>query len=171
MAEHILLLFQYPMKYLKMRGFHFLHCHFLCRMPPIEEFLFHSRPHALASCVVMAASPGAVHTLKNAVFCNCPAIGSLVYCVPRSEWITAPLSAGQAWTALSGVRSHNAAFMLVSIASPRTAASKQSNMADTYSFPSFALISVISVTHFLTALWMKNPVSADRRIFASHDRL
>ena len=72
----------------------------------------------------------------------------LVYCVLRSEWITAPLSAGQARTALSGVRSHNAAFMLVSIASPGTAASKQSDMADTYSFSSFALISVISVTHF-----------------------
>ena len=55
---------------------YFLHCHFLCMMPPIEEFLFHPRPHAPASCVVMAASPGAVHTLKNAVFCNRPATGS-----------------------------------------------------------------------------------------------
>ena len=59
----------------KDEGLHFLHCHFLCMMPPIEEFLFHPRPHAFASCVVMAASPGAVHTLKNTVFCNRPAIG------------------------------------------------------------------------------------------------
>ena len=58
----------------KDEGFHFLHCHFLCIMPPIEEFLFHPCPHALAPCVVMAASSGAVHTLTNTVFCNRPAI-------------------------------------------------------------------------------------------------
>ena len=42
--------------------------------------------------------------------------------------------------------------MFVSIASPRTVRSKQSNMAETYSFPSFVLISVMSVMHFSNGL-------------------
>ena len=59
----------------KDKCFHFLHSHFPCIMPPIKEFLFHPCPHALAACVVMAASPSSVHALKIAVFCNRPAIG------------------------------------------------------------------------------------------------
>ncbi len=43
----------------------------------------------------------------------------------------APLSVGQDRTALVSVRSHSRAFMFGTIAMPGTAASKQSNMADT----------------------------------------
>ena len=43
---------------------------------------------------------------------------------------------------------HRSAFIVVPIARPRTPRSKQSKIADTYSFPSDAGISVISVIHF-----------------------
>lgn len=72
----------------------------------------------------------------------------LVYWLPRSECRMAPLQSGYARQALSSVCTHNVAFIFVDIASPSTAESKQSNIADTYNFPSRALISVISVTHF-----------------------
>ena len=125
-------------------GFQFLRCHSFCVVPSIEELLLHTCPHAFAPCIVMAASAGAVHALENAMLCSRPSVSLTgVLCSPVRV-----VDAGYEWTALSSVRSHKDAFMFVSIASPRTAASKQSNMADTYNFPSFALISVMSVTHY-----------------------
>ena len=56
-------------------GFYFIHGHFLCIMPSIEELLFHSCPHAFTPRIVMTTSPSAVHTLKNTVFCDTPAVG------------------------------------------------------------------------------------------------
>ena len=60
--------------------------------------------------------------------------------------IPAPLRAHQKlWLRFSA---HSPARILSSIANPRTLRSKQSKIAKTYNFLSFALISVISVTHF-----------------------
>src|SRR5699024_5654512 len=72
----------------------------------------------------------------------------LVYCVPRSLWMIAPSNAGYEVRAFSSVWIHRSAFMFVPIDRPRTLRSKQSNIADTYSFPLRAGISVISVIHF-----------------------
>ena len=44
--------------------------HLLGVMAAIEEFLLHPGPHALASGVVMAPSPGGVHTLLDTVLLN-----------------------------------------------------------------------------------------------------
>lgn len=44
-------------------------------MPPIDEFLFHTCPHAFTPGIVMAASTGTVHALEDAVFCNALTIG------------------------------------------------------------------------------------------------
>ena len=49
------------------KGFQFPYVHFLSMITSVEEFLFHPRPHALASCIVMASSPRTVHALKNSV--------------------------------------------------------------------------------------------------------
>ena len=57
-------------------GFQFLYVHFLSMVTPIEEFLFHPRPHALAAGIVMASSSRAVHALKNSVFLNTFTTGS-----------------------------------------------------------------------------------------------
>ncbi len=39
-------------------------------MATIEKFFFHPRPHALTAGIVVAASPGTVHALADAVFSN-----------------------------------------------------------------------------------------------------
>ena len=62
----------------------------------------------------------------------------------------APRILGYALAAFSSVSLHKEAFIFVSIAKPITLESKQSKMAETYSFPSQPLISVISVTHFVS---------------------
>ena len=51
--------------------------------------------------------------------------------------------------ALSNVSTHKVACIFAPIDNPKTAESKQSKIAETYNLPSQALISVISVTHFL----------------------
>ena len=51
--------------------------------------------------------------------------------------------------ALSNVSTHKVACIFAPIDNPKTAESNQSKIAETYNLPSLALISVISVTHFL----------------------
>lgn len=58
----------------------------------------------------------------------------------------APLKPGWDLQALVRVCFTSSAFIFVSMARPRTATSKQSKIAETYSLPSLAFISVISVT-------------------------
>ena len=51
--------------------------------------------------------------------------------------------------ALSNVSTHKVACIFAPIDNPKTAESKQSKIAETYNLPSLALISGISITHFL----------------------
>ena len=83
----------------------------------------------------------------------------------------ASLGSGYEWTALLSVCSHKDSFMFISIANPRTAASKQLNITNTYSFPSSSLISVMSATHFFMVLQLWNPALADCRICAPRGQL
>lgn len=89
----------------------------------------------------------------------------LVYWLPLSLWMTAPRMSGWALMAFSSVCTHSGAFMFVSIASPTTLASKQSKIAETYSFPLLAFISVISVTHLDNVFLPGNPVLVDPLVF------
>ena len=56
--------------------FPFFHNHSFCIMLLREELFLHLGPHALASRIIIAAFPGAVHTLENTVFFDASAVGS-----------------------------------------------------------------------------------------------
>ena len=110
-------------------------------------------PHALTTCIIMASAAITVHALDgwDTNFLNFLSIelaGILCAPVSLSEWQMQPFMPGYNVYALFGVAAHSVAFMFVSIAKPKTLASKQSKMADTYSLPSLPLISVMSVMHF-----------------------
>ncbi len=48
-------------------GFQFIRAHLLCIVAVIEQFRFHSGPHALAAGVIMASATCTVHTLSYAI--------------------------------------------------------------------------------------------------------
>ena len=45
--------------------FQLLHGIFLRIDPAVEQFAFHASPHGFSPCIVMAASAGAVHALRE----------------------------------------------------------------------------------------------------------
>ncbi len=75
MAEHILLLFQQLMKYLKISVFNSLMVISSLVMATIKNLFLYPRPHTFAPRIVKAASTAAVHALEDAVFRDTLTIG------------------------------------------------------------------------------------------------
>ncbi len=98
----------------------------------------------------MASSACTIHALLYAIFMDhIPVKPARVLVLPVAALcMIAPRIYGYAFTAFSSVCTHNIAFMFVFISKPITPESKPSNTTKTYRFPSLALISVMSVTHF-----------------------
>lgn len=96
----------------------------------------------------MAVPTSIVHTLVDFIFPDCL---SIVLTGILCSSVTVNHSSFQRWyvvRAFSRVWTHRSAFIFVSIARLRTPRSKQSKIAEKYSFSLDAWISVMSVTHF-----------------------